>query len=172
MNVLSKKRIHTRTKAQTKVVQKSKQITRCLRCNNVQYKGVWYAPDSRLALCIDHHKDTVVHRMCPACTMHAAGTFGGILYVKDIPKNKQDAVLAVVLREAEKAYLENLQNRVIEFSDVVDGYKFTTTSADVARRIGRKIQAAFNTREIESTQQSGQYLQGKTKMTFVVSEYF
>lgn len=104
--------------------------------------------------------------------MQAAGTFGGILYVKDIPKNKQDAVLAVVLREAEKAYLENLQNRVIEFSDVVDGYKFTTTSADVARRIGRKIQATFNTREIESTQQSGQYLQGKTEMAFVVSEYF
>jgi NMD protein affecting ribosome stability and mRNA decay len=123
--------------------------TLCPQCLNVHYKGVWYAPDSRFALLINKEKDQVIYQQCPACDMQNSGLFIGVLYVKDIPKQLKDQVQAMIINEAKHVCFENPQNRVIDFFEVTDGYKITATSADMAHRIGERIQNSFDGCEIK-----------------------
>lgn len=138
-------------------IRKARSLTRCPSCKNVHYKGVWYAPDSRFAILLDEKKDSFIEHSCPACEMQREGRFAGAVYVKDIPKKLLPAVERVMFTTAHHDYLENPQHRIVEFSEIVDGYKVTTTSALMASRIGQKIQSLFGACSLHATYQ---YTQG------------
>lgn len=81
-----------------------KQMNICPSCKEVKYKGVWYAPDSKLALMIDTKKDFFSRHVCPACQMQKKGLCEGVLYVKDIPKELYDQVISTIFQEAVSDY--------------------------------------------------------------------
>jgi NMD protein affecting ribosome stability and mRNA decay len=151
MNVIFDQRIQQSTR--TKFLEQSKKITRCPSCKNVHYKGVWYAPDSRFALLLDEKKDSFVQHICPACAMQKEGRYAGVLYVKDVPKKIQQPVESLLFTAAKHDYFNNPQHRIVEFSEIMDGYKVTTTSAAMAARMGEKIQALFGACSMHSTYQ-------------------
>lgn len=153
----------------TKIAERSKRITVCPECKDVQYKNFWYAPDSRFALLLDNKKDTFTFHTCPACEMQHAGLFEGVLYIKDIPKKLQQTVVSVVLTVAKHDYDENPQHRIVELSEIIDGYKVTTTSAVMAARIGEKIQSLFGACSLHSVYQCDPHPVQVTKVVFVPS---
>lgn len=152
----------TRTRRQT-----GKPIRCCTYCNNLHYKNVWYAPNSRFALLIDESKDSLFYSICPACEMQRDGKYEGVLYLRDVPKELDDKVMSLILQEAEQDYLENPQHRVLEFSNILDGHKITANSAKMVQRISEKIQEVFGPCELRSTYKQNPHPLQIAKITFV-----
>lgn len=153
------------------VDQKSERITSCPHCRDVHYKGIWYAPDSKLALFLDEDKDTIYSRTCPACQMQKEGRYESVLYVKDIPGSLIGDVVTTILNEAQRIHIENPQNRLLEFSEIIDGFRITTTSAAMVGRIGKKIKESFDSCEVYSNYKRDKESFPITKVMFVTTEY-
>ena len=147
--------------------QQSKPIIACTYCNNVHYKNVWYAQNSRFALLIDEKKDSIFYSICPACEMQRDGKYEGVLYLRDVPTELDDKVMSLILREAEQDFIENPQHRVLEFSDIHDGHKITANSAKMVQRIGKRIQEVFGPCELQSTYRQEPHPLQIAKITFV-----
>lgn len=128
--------------------KKNEIISRCPHCNDVQYKGVWYAADSKLALLLNDDKDTVVNRICPACNMQIEGQYQSILYVKDVPEALLQRVVSTILTEGAREHTVNPQNRFLEFSEIIDGFRITSTSAVLVGRVSKKLKDLFDTCEV------------------------
>lgn len=149
-----------------------KLTTVCPQCGGVYSNDSWHLPDSRIALLLDEKLNRITWQRCPACEMQNTGLFMGVLYVKNIPEDLTYLVASFILHEAERACLINPQHRIIEFVDIIDGYKLTTTSASMAVSIGEKIRATFDTAEAQSGYERDPYPLTIPSMVIVTTESF
>lgn len=156
----------------TKKAVKKTHVQLCSVCGDVHYKGVWYAPDSKLALLIDRDKEKILRIICPSCEMEALGIYKAALYLKDMPRDIYDDVISIVFNEAIQDYSENPQHRLLDFAETLDGYKITSTSAQMIERLGKKVQSVYNTCKIQSEYQKNIYPSQLTHAVFTTSEYF
>lgn len=169
MNNLTKQKENS----QRSVAASSKKLTTvCPQCGGVCANETWHMPDSRIALLLDEKLNRIMWQRCPACEMQNTGLFMGVLYVKNIPEDLTYLVASFVFHEAERAFLTNPQHRIIEFVDIIDGYKLTTTAASMAASIGEKIRATFDTAETQSGYERDPYPLTIPSMVIVTTESF
>jgi hypothetical protein len=154
------------------LAQYPKKICICPRCNEVNFKGMWYLPDSSIADLIDVEKDDVDVRHCPACSMKNAGIFDGELNILQVPKHLRERVEHVVLQEVAALTAENPQHRLLGLWDYTDSYRLTATTGPMVRRIGEKIKSSFWTCEVESKYFSKPKFLQQVNASFQTAEHF
>ncbi len=169
MNVTFEKRNRV---SRQKRLEQSRRLNQCPLCRDVQYKNLWYAPDSRLAQLIDVHHDKISTRLCPACDMQNRGVYEGVLDIKHIPEREYDHVVSIILHEAMRDYGDNPQHRLLDFYDHEEGYMVTATSAAMIYRIGQKIKSEFKSCEMQSQYQHEPYPLQMTRIAFAPNESF
>ena len=152
--------------------QYPKKICICPRCNEVNFKGMWYLPDSSIADLIDVEKDDVDVRHCPACSMKNAGIFDGELNILQVPKHLRERVERVVLHEVAALTAQNPQHRLLGLWDYTDSYRLTATTGPMVRRIGEKIKSSFWTCEVESKYFSKPKFLQQVNASFQTAENF
>jgi len=156
----------------TRALETSRQLALCTQCGDIHYKGFWYASDSQFAQMIDEERDVVAQHRCPACEMENKGLYAGVLEVRQVPEGMLIPVFSIIRRVVEQDSEENPQHRVLEVSVENDGYTLKTTSANMVRRIGRKILDAYSASEAKSVYQKNPERQRVTHITFAIPGYF
>lgn len=149
-----------------------KRILICPSCSEVKFKGVWYAPDSKMSLLIDVRTDDVTMHYCPACSMKHKGLFEGELNVYRVPPHLKDRVEQVVLQEVARLTAENPQHRLLSMVDNDTDYRLTTTAGPMVRRIGERIQSSFWTCDVDSKYFTKPHFLQQVNATFKTAEYF
>jgi len=156
----------------TRALEGSKQLALCTQCGDIQFKGFWYTSDSQFAQMIDERRDLVTYHRCPACEMQNRGLYAGVLRINQVPKDLLIPVFSVIQKAVEQDSAENPQHRVLEISVERDGYMLKTTSANMVRRIGRKILDEYKASEAKSTYKKAPQPLQVTDIVFTVPSYF
>jgi hypothetical protein len=149
-----------------------KKISICPGCNEVNFKGIWYLPDSSIVDVIDVQRDDVHAQYCPACRMKTAGIFEGELNILQVPKHLRERVERIILQEVAALTAENPQHRLLSLWDYDDHYQLTTTTGPMVRRLGEKILNSFWTCDVESKYFSHPRFLQQVNATFKTAEYF
>lgn len=124
----------------------------CPECHSVYYKKKWYHEEDVVVshLLRENGKVVIVKKkLCPACKMIKDHLFEGELFVENVPKQYRKEVVSLVKGFGRHAMDEDPQDRVIEVVEQGDGYRATTTENQLAVRIAKKIQEAFNTVKVK-----------------------
>jgi len=156
----------------TRALETSRQLALCTQCGDIHYKGFWYSSDSQFAQLIDEERDVINRQRCPACEMENRGSFAGVLAVKHVPEDMLIPVFSVIRRAVEQDSEENPQHRVLGVSAEKDGYTLKTTSANMVRRIARKILDAYEVSEAKSTYKKEPELIRTTNIVFAIPGLF
>lgn len=156
----------------TRALETTRHLALCPQCGDINYKGFWYAADSQFALMVDERKDTISHAQCPACEMQNQGSYAGVLHVKHIPENMLGPVFSVIRKAVEQDSEENPQHRILGITAERDGYTLKTTSANMVRRIGRKLLDAYESCEAKSTYKKSPERLRVTRISFTIPSYF
>ena len=149
-----------------------KEICICPGCSEMNFKGMWYLPDSYVVDLIDVERDDVEICYCPACVMKNAGIFEGELNILQLPQHLKERVERVVLQEVAELSAENPQHRLLDLFDNEDSYRLTTTAGPMVRRLGDKILSSFWTCDVESKYFSSPNFLQQVNATFKTAEHF
>ena len=114
----------------------------CPKCKAVYKNKSW------------HHKEKYTNKeikemggakpyKCPACIRKESDTCEGFLILKNVPKDKEKEILALVKNIGEKAEKTDVLDRIIKLKKDKDGIMIETTENQLAVKLGKQIKSAF-----------------------------
>ena len=120
----------------------------CRRCRAYLPKKSWHPDVDSLLIANRHLLPFVQETICPACEMIEQNRYQGKVFIVGMLHSQKKDILALVKAFGIRAYMRNVENRVINTHSDTDSITITLTGKALAAKLAQKVRTIFHLQEI------------------------
>lgn len=118
-----------------------KDIIICPNCSCVYYCKSWHHTATNYPHLNEDKK--VIFKICPACNMKAQREWEGEIRIKDVPKERVDELMSIIIHCSKRAFEKDPMDRVLSVDSEKNNISVYTSENQLAIIIAKKLASAL-----------------------------